>query len=683
MEFSRKLMGRAGDEKSSGGLALSGLNPQPGEIIFTDRHVTMPKKEVIAETAVAKAALDLVKRVNGKNHTVAPAFRLGTGEVFASSQGEDGVRKNIASPPVQPAVEKVAVSKMDVSVKEDAGLQQATPSDTGENIGRVKEVSEDLGSQGATMRVHTETGSIRGSKKITMEHPFQAVEKSHLRRSAKHLREGDLSDQVREGYLKQLTKVQARKRTATKEDVTKARSLRKGILGSIEQKKIDTADQAQREEEEHRVEQEKLARLEAFKNENPDYYQKYEGEIAKLEPAFAQEFEASREAYKTWELSLKRSDGKLLKSQEESPEKAEAQARMAAMDVRFHKMADLVEEFNNLDTRLPEDGLKGLLLLTEMRALEKEMPKNAQEKKKKVLDKQKEMYGSEEPNVELIEKGHIQVLIKRELEVLKRNCEKVRERELFMTNNFPNIGQLEDHIQSLADLADSFDDETPMAEVEKALEELRTLENMAFSETPPERGKPFGKKAGIKRLRDDKEVAGGAKGERKFVRNRGDKRDLALDETGEGASQEPIPDKQKSDMLPQGNTGDTADAASDIETFPMDELPSFETVVSESERQGIVGELQGFIDGGLVDIVDYLKETGNKELGALLNSKSPEDIKVMDEVVQPLLDTISTSMLNVAIACGERIKSATPDIVVSAIHKKGTDLLIEAQMRYL
>ncbi|MDP3957592.1 MAG: hypothetical protein Q8Q10_03775 [bacterium] len=603
------------------------------------------------------------------------------------------------------------------------------------------------------LELSAEPGKEAIGNKITMADPSAVTEKRHLQLSALHLDTGDMPLEARSAYLKQLAKLQKRKRAATKEDVIKARSLRKGILGSIQQKKIDAAEQIRAAEEARLAEEEKLVRLEAFKNENPEYYEKYLKELDILENAFPREAKADTAGYNEWVVR----DNKLMRSR--SPEKrAEAEARQSLLIETGSTLERLIVEFNALDTRFPEDGLKGLLLFSEMQALVGRMPEYAQEISKQSIKDLVEEYGSEEPNAELIEKGHIQVLIKKELEVLKRNCEKVRERELFMTNTFGNIGQLEDHIQSLAALADSFDDETPIAEVEKTLGELQNLESGAFNDTPPERGNPFGKKAGsIRKLRDDKEVAGAAQVKKKFGEKRGDKRDqkrgnkrdLELDETSAGASQEPIPDRQAidekwreilaaektaeieiqnipisserelalreidrllaeaqeaalvsngkgmvsrmevlqtvakkiGDMFPQTDVDESPVEQSDDKELSKGGEISFESVVPENERQEIINIMQGYIDEGIEVTVSCLKDAGRKELGALFDSKDPEDIKIFDKEVQPLLDEISTRMLEVAMACGERIRPMEAESIASIIHDKGTVLLEETLTR--
>lgn len=321
-------MGRVGDEKSSGGSASSGLNPQPGEIIFTDRHVAMPKKEIITETAVASA-----RPING---------------------AKKDLRANGTNVP-ETAFTKSALLEGRTPVFPRKGDIFENPK-TGGKI-EVEGITEEKGEKDISFTEYNPEGVILHDKRV----------------------------------------VQKPKKNF---DVAV------GVKG--------------------------MERIDPIKEQHPEFYAKYEGEMAKTEFAFTWESVKIRMRMDRWEETVENIPGN----------KSGKKSDLIRLHQLIIKIEDAIAKFNELDDRQVNDGRKKMQLFVEMRAFGTEIPSDIQlgdeelkealmkeygasEEELKTLEKE---HGSEEPNIQLVEEGYQKIIYKKTIERLNKRADQLQKK---------------------------------------------------------------------------------------------------------------------------------------------------------------------------------------------------------------------------------------------------------------
>lgn len=328
LEFGRKLMGRAGDEKSSGGSASSGLNPQPGEIIFTDRHVAMSKKEIITETAVASA-----RPING---------------------AKKDLRVNGTSVP-ETAFTKSALLEGRTPVFPRKGDIFENPK-TGGKI-EVEGITEEKGEKDISFTEYNPEGVILHDKRV----------------------------------------VQKPKKNF---DVAV------GVKG--------------------------MEKIDPIKEQHPEFYAKYEEEMAKTEFAFTRESVKIRMRMDGWKETVENIPGN----------KSGKRFDLIRLHQLKIKIEDAIAKFNELDDRQVNDGRKKMQLFVEMRAFGTEIPSDIQlsdEELKEALMKEygasgeelktlEKEHGSEEPNIQLVEEGYQKIIYKKTIERLNKRADQLQKK---------------------------------------------------------------------------------------------------------------------------------------------------------------------------------------------------------------------------------------------------------------
>ncbi|MDD2766700.1 MAG: hypothetical protein PHH40_02985 [Candidatus Moranbacteria bacterium] len=222
-----------------------------------------------------------------------------------------------------------------------------------------------------------------------------------------------------------------------------------------------------------------MEKTDPIKEQYPEFYALYEGEMMKLENAFIREFEASRTMIESWNAFVDEEYGPYLSGEIDDPEKKKEGEEILQQSQSIHEKIETIgEEWNKLDDHIVEQGRQGFLLFAELHALEASLPDYALELKISELKSLENEQGDDKPDIELVEKGYQKVLLDRKVDALKKKCE--QSTIAFSGDIADDAPSPPEFVRQVDEWAQSVDEHSSSAEIMEVWEKLDAFEKRIF-----------------------------------------------------------------------------------------------------------------------------------------------------------------------------------------------------------
>ncbi|MEK9151004.1 MAG: hypothetical protein AAB547_00040 [Patescibacteria group bacterium] len=219
--------------------------------------------------------------------------------------------------------------------------------------------------------------------------------------------------------------------------------------------------------------------VDQIKEKYPEFYRVYEEEMEKVARAFIREYEASSDAVEGWGESIEKEYGSGIRGEAGDRDTSGEEKELSAhLDILRQKIEAIGNAWNVLDDRFVRGGWQRIRLLAEIRALASKMPENVLRLKEEVLGELEKKYASEEPDVELVERGYFNILLDKKAEHLQRKYDLARAGKIALVKNMPSASHFADEVDGL--LA-SINRQSSSQDMKKVLERLGMLEKRMFS----------------------------------------------------------------------------------------------------------------------------------------------------------------------------------------------------------
>ncbi|MEI8096659.1 MAG: hypothetical protein WCG73_00980 [Candidatus Moraniibacteriota bacterium] len=227
------------------------------------------------------------------------------------------------------------------------------------------------------------------------------------------------------------------------------------------------------------VDSKEMQKNDPLKESQPEFYAIYNEQMEKVVSAFLREFEASCKMIDAWGDYIEKGYGVFLRDEKkEKGKKKEAEDVLKQFQFIEEEVEKLGKTWNALDMSKVDQGRQGIRLLTEIRALEKQLPDFALELKHSGLELLKEKDGADEPDVELVEKEYQKILLNRKVEEVKKKYDQFVDGNTVTAQDMP---ELNDFANQINDLFDLVVDSSSSEDIKKVLTEIESIEEQMFA----------------------------------------------------------------------------------------------------------------------------------------------------------------------------------------------------------